>query len=580
MMSDALKAQGAMGMIGRRRFLTGSAACAGALALPGLGFLFLGGALALVLSAAPAGAQTYDILIRGGRIVDGTGNPAFNGDVAVRDGKIVAVGRLGAVEARKVIDATGRVVSPGFIDLHTHSDIPLLADGNGQSAVRDGVTLNVIGESQTVAPRDGMKPETEDGVVIDWTNFTGYFAKVKEKGISLNLLSFVSPNQIRLAAMGHATGPASPAQMAQMEKLMARSMEEGAWGLVTRFESGGPTYPDEIIALAKIAAFYGGIYNSHIGSEGYEQEKELAFAIRVAEEARIPVETYHFKVRGKKLWGTIGKYIAQVEAARARGLDITANQYPYTAMHHLWAAFFPVWAREGGMEAFAARLNDRAVREKIKSDADFHEWIEEHGGWEGIRLGRTYSEQYKPFEGKSVAEIARLRGDADPAETALTIMADDKARTSGIYVNMSEEDVRTVMRLPWVAVASDGAALNTDAPGLPHARSFGTHARILGHYVREEGVLTLENAIRKMTSFPAQILGIADRGQVREGFAADIAVFDPTTITATNSLERPKSYSTGFDAVLVNGIIVVEKDRHTGARPGAVLYGKGYRPPL
>jgi N-acyl-D-amino-acid deacylase len=539
----------------------------------------LGAGLASVVALASAQAQDapYDILIRGGRIVDGTGNPFFNGDVAVKDGRIVAIGNLGDAEAARTIDATGRVVAPGFIDLHTHSDIPLLVDGDGQSAVRDGVTTDVIGEVDTVAPRDGLAPETVDGVTTDWITFAGYFDRVRRQGISINLISFVSSEQVRLAAMGYNPEPANPAEMARMEDLMRRSMEEGAWGLVTRFESGGPAHPEEVLQLAKIAASYGGTYNSHIGSEGYEMDAEIDFAIRVAEEAHIPVEIYHLKTRGQPLWGTIGKYIDEIEEARARGLDITANQYPYTAMQHRWSAFFPVWIREDGPDEFAAQLRDPATRQRIKTDPDFHAWIEEHGGWEGIYLTRAYSEESRPFEGMNVADIAERRGDADPADTAITVMADDGGQTRGVFVNMSEADVRRVMQLTWVAVGSDGAALNIDAPGVPHARSFATHSRILGHYVREEGVLTLEDAIRKMTSFPAQILGLKDRGQIREGLAADIVVFDPETVTETNTLLDSKHYSEGFDAVIVNGVVVVDHDRHTGARPGRVLYGAGYR---
>ena len=536
-------------------------------------------AAVIVLGLTPALAQSgdYDLIIRGGRIVDGTGNPAFNGDVAVKDGRIAAVGQLGTARAGRTIDARNRIVAPGFIDLHTHGDVTLLADGRGESRVRDGVTLEVIGEKSTVAPRDGLKPQTEDGVQVNWTTFTQYFSRIEEQGISLNLLTFVSSDQIRSVVMGPDNPrPATPAQLDQMKKLMARSMEEGAAGLVTRFESGGPPYPEEVIELAKIAASYGGTYNSHIGSEGNEQEKELAFAIRVAEEAAVPVEIYHLKIRGNPLWGTIGKYIKQVEDARARGLDITANQYPYTAMHHGWSAFFPVWVREGGTEAFGRRLKDPKVRARIKADKDFATWVEEHGGWDGIHLGRTQSAQHKQYEGKSVTEIARLRGDKDPADAVITIMADDGGRTSGIFVNMSEDDVRMIMRQPWVAVGSDGAAINVDAPGVPHARSFSTQSRILGHYVREEGVLTLEDAVRKMTSLPAQILRLQDHGRIEKGYVADIVVFDPKTVGATNTLERPKSYSKGFDAVIVNGVTVVEKDQHTGARPGRVLFGPGH----
>ena len=310
----------------------------------------------------------YDLLIRGGRIVDGTGNPWFAGDVGIRADRIVAVGRLAGATATREVDARGLVVAPGFIDLHTHSDMPLLNDGNAESKVRQGVTLDVLGESTSVAPRDGLP--TAKGA---WTDFTGYWQALRQKGISMNVISEVSFQQIRLVVMGYAPGPATAAQLERMKQLTARSMQEGAWGLVTRFESGGPEYPDEVLALAKVAASHGGIYVSHIGSEGMQQDKELDFALRVAEEAKIPVHIFHLKIRGKKNWGTVGKYLAKIEGARARGLDVTANQYPYTAMQHGWSAFFPVWARAGGPDAFATALKDPATRQKIKQDRDFRD---------------------------------------------------------------------------------------------------------------------------------------------------------------------------------------------------------------
>jgi N-acyl-D-aspartate/D-glutamate deacylase len=325
-------------------------------------------ALAISIAAAWLAARqpAYDLLIRGGRIVDGTGNPWFAGDVGIRGDRIAAVGNLTGAVTKREIDARGLVVAPGFIDLHTHSDSPLLNDGNAESKVRQGVTLDVLGESTTVAPRDGL-PAAKG----TWTDFTGYWRALAQKGISMNVISEVSFQQVRLVVMGYATGPASAAQLDRMKQLTARSMREGAWGLVTRFESGGPEHPEEVLALAKVAASLNGIYVTHIGSEGMKQDRELDFAIRVAEEAKIPVHIFHLKIRGKANWGTVGKYIEKIESARARGLDVTANQYPYTAMQHGWSAFFPVWARAGGPEAFAKALKDPATRQKIKTDKDF-----------------------------------------------------------------------------------------------------------------------------------------------------------------------------------------------------------------
>ena len=523
-------------------------------------------------SLAWLGAQppSYDLLIRGGRIADGTGNPWFAGDVAIRGDRIAAVGRLTGASARREVDARGLVVAPGFIDLHTHSDASLLADGNAESKVRQGVTLDVIGESTSVAPRDGLPEATET-----WTDFNGYWRALQKKGISMNLISEVSFQQVRRVVMGYDQAPATAAQLGRMKELTARSMEEGAWGLVTRFESGGPEYPEEVIDLAKVAASRNGIYVSHIGSEGMQQDRELSFAIRVAREARIPVHIFHLKIRGKNNWGTVGKYLDKIEEARAEGLDITANQYPYTAMQHGWSAFFPVWARAGGPEAFASRLKDPATRLKIKQDKDFRTWVQEHGSWEGIVLGRARQPANRKYEGMRVTEIAKLRGDADPADTCLALMADEGGTIAGIFHTMSEADVRTVMKKPWVAIASDGAALNLDEEGVPHPRSFATNPRVLGHYVRDERVLTLEEAVRKMTSLPAQILGLRDRGQIREGFAADVVIFDASKVGETNSFEKPKSYPVGIPYTIVNGVVVIDSGKHTGARPGRpVLRGQ------
>ncbi len=541
--------------------------------------------LACLTGGVPARLQAqvepsgYDLLIRGGRVVDGTGNPWVYADVGIRDGRIVSVGQLAGADATRVVDATGLVVAPGFIDLHTHSDSQLLADGTAQSKIRQGVTLDIAGESSSPGPRDGMPASSgRGGVRQDWTTFTGYFERVRSQGISMNLITHVSYHQVRRVVKGFDESPATPAELDRMKQLTARSMEEGAWGLVTRFGSGGPQHPEEVVELAKVVSSYSGNYTSHHGSEGYEQEKEIDFAIRIAEEAQMPVHLFHFKVRARDNWGTIGRFVAQVEEARSRGLDITANQYPYTAMFHGWSSFFPLWVREGGPDQFAARLRDESLRERIKTDPDFIAWADEHGWWEGIVLARASSPEVRQYEGMSLAEIASSLGVPDPADVAIDLMAQEGGSISGIFHTMSEEDVRLAMQQPWMAHASDGSAINLNAPGVPHPRNYGTVPRVLGHYVRDEGVLTLEDAVRKMTSLPAQILGLQDRGQIREGFIADIALFDPERVAETNSFENPKSYPIGIPYVIVNGTLVIDRGEHTGARPGVVILGRGYKP--
>ena len=527
-------------------------------------------------SSQPNQSSDLDLLIRGGQLLDGSGAPARAADIGISGDRIVAIGQLSGRSARRTIDASGLIVSPGFIDLHTHSEMPLIADGTAQSKVRQGVTLDVMGESGSVAPRDGLK-EGGDEARVDWTTFTGYFERLERQGTSINVIAHVASEQVRRVVKGYDPSPATPQELARMRELVSRSMEEGAWGLVTRFESGGPAHPREVLELARVVASYGGNYTSHTGSEGFEQARELDFAIRVAEEAKLPVHIFHFKVRARENWGSIGRFIAQLEAARSRGLNITANQYPYTAMFHGWSAFFPLWIREGGPEQFAERLRDRSLRARLKKDPDFIAWAKEHGWWDGIVMARARTEKNRIFEGKRIAEIAKLRGDADPMDTCIDLMAEEGGSISGIFHTMSEDDVRRVMRLPWVAVASDGSAINLDAPGVPHPRNYSTNVRVLGHYVRDEKVLTLPEAVRKMTSLPAQILGVKDRGQIKEGFAADIAVFDAARVRETNSFEQPKSYAAGVPWVIVNGVVVIDNGQHTGAKPGKALRGPGFK---
>jgi len=514
----------------------------------------------------------FDVIVRGGHIVDGTGNPWFAGDVAVRGDRITAVGNLSNAKARREIDARGLVVAPGFIDMHTHSDQPLLDDGNAESKVREGVTLDVIGEATTVAPRDGL-PEARDS----WTDFTGYWNALTVKGISMNVISEVSYQQIRLVVKGYNPGAATPAELDRMKQLAARSMHEGAWGLVTRFESGGPEYPDEVIGVAKVVASLGGIYTSHIGSEGMQQDKEIDFAIRVADEAKIPVHIFHLKIRGQSNWGTVGRYVAKIEAARARGLEVTANQYPYTAMQHGWSAFFPVWAREGGPQKFAEILRDPAMRRKIKDDKDFRTWVMEHGGWDGIVLGRARKPENKKYEGMRIDDAAKAAG-KDPYDFVFEILIANRGSVSCVWFIIDENDLKLAMKQPWVSIGSDGSALATSGPlrnGVPHPRNFGTFPRVLGKYVREEKVIPLEQAVHKMSGLTARQLHITDRGLIKDGLAADLVIFDPATVIDRATFTDPFQYPLGIPTVIVNGRVVLDNGRHTGERPGVVIRGRG-----
>jgi N-acyl-D-aspartate/D-glutamate deacylase len=523
----------------------------------------------------------FDIVIHGGRVIDGTGNPWFYGDIAVKGGKVASIGRIAPAAAKRAIDARGRVVTPGYIDMHTHSDQPLVADGNAESKVRQGVTLDVIGESQTVAPLQGAVLEEyrsehrrRNGIETTWSDFNGYFSTLMRRGISINVASGVSPQQVKRVVVGFAERPASGAEQEKMNRFVAEAMEQGALGLTAAWHAKGPEYPDEVVEMAKIVRRYGGYYGVHVGSEGFDMMEELAKTLAIARNSGIPVHIYHLKMRAKSNWGRVRQVIDQIEEARREGLEITGNQYPYTAMQHPWRRLFPRWVQDAPVNETIAEFKNPSFRERVLNDREFDQYVNEHGGWEGIVASRFDTESLKPFEGKTIAEIARMRGQ-DPVSACFDLIYEEGVFIYGVHHTMSEEDVRTVMRTPWISIGSDGSALNLNYPGKPHPRSFGTNPRVLGKYTRDEKVLQLEEAVRKMTSLPAQVLGLKDRGLLREGYWADIVVFDPDTVADLATYENPKQYPKGIDTVLVNGTIVIDNGHHTGARPGSVVYGPG-----
>jgi N-acyl-D-aspartate/D-glutamate deacylase len=523
----------------------------------------------------------FDIVIHGGRLIDGTGNPWFYHDVGIKDGKIASIGRINPEAGQRAISAKGMVVTPGYIDMHTHSDQPIINDGNAESKVRQGVTLDIIGESQTVAPLEGaileeyrLEHRKRNGIETNWKTFTEYFDRVMNGGVSINVASGVSPQQVKRVVCGFDERPANTAEQEKMNRFVSQAMEEGALGLTAAWHSKGPEYPNEVVEMAKVARRYGGYYGVHVGSEGFDIFEELAKTLRIARESGIPIHVYHLKMRAKSNWGRVREVVEQIEEARREGLEITANQYPYTAMQHPWRRLFPRWVQDAPVNETIAQFKIASFRERVMKDPEFDQYVNEHGGWEGIVAARLDAVGLKKFEGMTIAEIAQIR-EEDPINTCFDLIYEEGAFIHGVHHTMNEEDVKAVMRVPWVSIGSDGSALNLKYPGKPHPRSFGTNPRVLGKYTREEHVLQLEDAVRKMTSMPAQVLGLKDRGLLREGFWGDVVVLDPDTVADTATYDNPKQYPKGIPYVVVNGVVVIDNGHHTGARPGRVVYGPG-----
>jgi N-acyl-D-amino-acid deacylase len=525
-------------------------------------------------------APSYDILITNAQIVDGSGGATRQGSIAVSGGKIAAVGEVSGT-ATRTIDAKGRTVAPGFIDMHSHSDMPLITDGNGHSKIRQGVTTEVIGESGSVAPR-----KSPSGAAT-WVDFNGYFAAIEKGGISPNLLSYVGTGTVRELVIGEDDKRATAKDIEEMQKVVAAAMDQGVFGV-----SSGLIYPpnayanvDELGQVAKAAQ--GGLYASHVRYDGGKLREGIEEAIAIGERAGIPVHVFHIKVTGQRNFGRMKEVIAIVEAARARGVRVTADQYPYIASSTSLTATIPPWALDGGTERLIARLKDRSERARIRKEMENTEpaWESRYqsaGTWQNVQLaaiGRTRGGASDPvspnrkYEGMRVAEAAKQAG-KDPFEFVFDLLIEERGSVGCVYFIIDEADLALAMKQPWVAIGSDGSALSVDGPlraGVPHPRSFGTFPRVLGRYVRELKVIPIEDAIRKMTSLPASILGLSDRGTIKEGQWADLVIFDPATVADKATFEDPFQYPVGIDTVLVNGQVVLDEGKHTNVRPGKVL---------
>ncbi len=510
--------------------------------------------LVALLLCLPLPAAEFDLLIRNARVVDGTGNPWFRADVALRDGRIAAVGRLADASAAQVVDAAGRVLAPGFIDIHTHIEEGIEKVPGADNYVMDGVTTVVTGNCGG-----------------SWADLAEAFARLQKTGIGLNVASLVGHNTVRRQVMGTANRPASPEELARMEELVERAMRQGALGLSTGliYIPGAYAPTEEIVALAKVAARYGGVYASHIRDEGERAIQAIEEAVRVGREAGLPVQIAHFKIDNRRLWGASAKTLALVERARREGVDVMVDQYPYDRSSTGISILLPEWALADGEEKIKERLADPAARARIAREMERRLRNLGHKNYSYAMVASCRFD--RSLEGKTISEITRQKGRRGlrrEIQTVLEIV--ERGGAQMVYHSMSEEDVARILRHPFTAVASDGGVREFGV-GVPHPRSYGTRARVLAEYVRRRGLITLEDAVRRMTSLPARAMRLPDRGLLRPGYAADLVLFDPERVQDKATFRQPHQFSEGFDFVLVNGRAVVENGKLTGARPGRVL---------
>jgi len=551
--------------------------------------LACGGPLSLAADTAP---PTYDLIIEHGRVVDGTGAPWFAADVGIRAGHVAAIGQLDKATAKWRINAAGRVVAPGFIDMLGQSELTLLVNPQVPSKIFQGITTEITGEGESVAPVNATiakeaAPKFEHyGIKQDWTDFNGYFARLEKQGVGINIGTYVGATTVREMVVGYADRAASPDEVTRMQAIVATAMRQGAFGVSTSLEYAPAPYAstEELIALASTAAQFGGIYATHMRSEQESIMGSIDETIRIGREAHIPIEIWHLKAGGVGNFGLMPEIVARIDRARATGVDIAADTYAYPAWNNNLSAFIPPWAHEGGDARLIDRLKDTAMRARLKAElataaTDWDNEWQSVPGPEAILIATVLNPKLVDLQGRSLAEIARARG-IDPMDTLFDILIEDTARTSVTVFAMSEPDIALAAVQPWVSFCNDSegtSPVGVLGKEFPHPRAYGTFPRVLRKYVREERRMRLEEAIRKFTSLPASRLRLNDRGVLKTGLWADIVVFDPEQITDKATFTEPNQLSVGMQWVLVNGVPVIADGVSTNALPGRVLRGQGFQ---
>ncbi|PYV58300.1 MAG: dihydroorotase [Acidobacteria bacterium] len=548
--------------------------------------------IVLAAAASFAAGPSFDLVIVNGHIIDGTGSPWYSGDVGIRDGKIAGIGNLSGAPRSKTIDAHGMVVAPGFIDMLGQSELTILVDPRLPSKIYQGITTEITGEGGSAAPlNDAIVNADRESyehlqIKADWRTLGEYFARLEKHKIGINLASYVGATQVRRMVLGDDDKQPSSQQLEQMKELVRQAMRDGAVGVSTSLEYPPAPYAktEELIALASEAAPFGGIYATHMRNESNAILPSIDEAVRIGHEAKIPVEIWHIKVAGKDNWGRMPDVVAKINAARAQGMDISADTYAYTAWFNSFSAFIPPWAHDGGTSKLVERLKDPATRARIRKELETssetwdNEW-EEIKGPESILIGVVQNPKLLPLEGKTLAEVAKIWG-KDPMDALFDFLIDDNAFTGVAVFGMSEPDVALALQQPWVSFDNDSSGASPEGilgKEHPHPRAYGTFPRILRKYVREEHKLSLEDAIRKMSALAAQRMRLTDRGVLKTGMWADVVIFDPASVRDVASFENPNQLSQGMEYVLVNGSAVIESGKMTGAFPGKVLRGAGHQ---